>query len=113
MQVVINLGTNDRPSPGDPTWIAAYANFSSALVRTYYKNSELVLFLGYGPMTSEYEANVVTVVATLVAAGIRAHALDLTLPHPMTGCYGHPSAADNVEIAAKAAPQIASVMGWK
>jgi hypothetical protein len=45
--------------------------------------------------------------------GVSAHALDLTLPHPMTGCYGHPSAADHVEIAAKARPQIAAVMGWK
>jgi hypothetical protein len=30
----------------------------------------------------------------------------------MTGCYGHPSLADNVEIAAKARPQIAAVLGW-
>ena len=63
-------------------------------------------------MTAEYQPNVVNVTAQLVAAGVRAHALDLTLPHPMTGCFGHPSAADNVEIAAKAKPQIAAVMGW-
>ena len=68
--------------------------------------------ISFGPMTAEYQPNVVNVTAQLVAAGVRAHALDLTLPHPMTGCFGHPSAADNVEIAAKAKPQIAAVMGW-
>jgi len=38
-----------------------------------------------------------------VAAG------DLTLLHPLRGCFGHPSAADDAEIAAKAAPQIAAL----
>ena len=50
--------------------------------------------------------------AVLTTAGIRAFPLDLTLPHARTGCFGHPSAADNVEIAAKARPQIAAAMGW-
>ena len=30
----------------------------------------------------------------------------------MTGCYGHPSHDDHVEIAAKAKPQLAQVLGW-
>jgi len=51
-------------------------------------------------------------IASSQAGGLRAAVLDLTLPHAMTGCYGHPSAADNVEIAAKAKPQIEAVMGW-
>lgn len=52
------------------------------------------------------------VVAALYPQGLRVYALDLTLQHAMTGCYGHPSAADNVAIAAKAHGQIAEVMGW-
>lgn len=63
-------------------------------------------------MLAEYEPFVFNISATLVARGIHAHALNLTLPHPMTGCYGHPSAADHVELAAVARPQIAAVMGW-
>ena len=71
-----------------------------------------MLFLAYGPMTDAYAYDVINVTAQLAAAGVRAHALDLMLPHALTGCYGHPSAADNAEIAAKAAPQIAAAMGW-
>lgn len=48
----------------------------------------------------------------LQARGIAAHALDLTLPHGMTGCYGHPSHDDHVEIAAKAKGNLAAVLGW-
>lgn len=110
--VVINLGTNDRPAPGDAQWIDAYASFAGDIVHKYYNNPSLALFLGYGPMTDEYEGNVRAVVANLTSAGLRAFVLDLTLNHSMTGCYGHPSAQDNVEIAAKATPQIAAALGW-
>lgn len=61
---------------------------------------------------AEYQPFVVNITATLVSSGIKAHTLDLTLTHPRTGCYGHPSLADNIEIAAKAKPQIAAVLGW-
>ena len=69
-------------------------------------------FLAFGPMRDEYEPFVRNISVTLTAAGVRAFPLDLTLPHAMTGCFGHPSAADNVEIAAKARPQVAAAMGW-
>lgn len=109
--VVINLGTNDRPSPPALAWQAAYATFVKSVV-SRYDNPALVVFLAYGPMTLEYQPFVVNITSALVSEGVKAHLLDLFLPHPMTGCYGHPSAADNVEIAAKAKPQIASVLGW-
>jgi hypothetical protein len=110
--VVINLGTNDRPPPGDAAWVKAYADFAGDVVNKYNRGANVTLFIAFGPMTDSYQGNVVNVTAALVAAGLRAFALDLTLPHPMTGCYGHPSAADNVEIAAKAKPQIMQAMGW-
>jgi hypothetical protein len=110
--VVVNLGTNDHPNAPALLWQSIYVQFATDLVTTYYANTNLTLFLAYGPMTAEYQPFVLNITSTLVGAGIKAHALDLTLPHPMTGCYGHPSAADNVEIAAKAKPQIAAVMGW-
>ena len=77
-----------------------------------YGNPELSVFLVYGPMTTEYQPFVVNVTATLVQAGVRAIALDETLSHGMTGCFGHPSAADNVEIAAKVQAVIAKQLGW-
>lgn len=109
---MINLGTNDRPSAPALAWQAAYVDFVTTVVHSHYNNASLVVFLAYGPMTNEYQPFVTNITATLVAGGVRAHLLDLTLPHGMTGCYGHPSAADNAEIAAKAAPQIAQVLGW-
>ena len=110
--VVVNLGTNDRPPPGDAGWVDAYVGFATDVVRKYHRGANVTLFLAYGPMTDSYEGNVRNVTAQLAAAGLRAFALDLTLPHAMTGCYGHPSAADNVEIAAKAKPQIQAALGW-
>jgi hypothetical protein len=109
--VVINLGTNDRPQAPALQWQAAYAAFVKNVV-SLYANPSLAVFLAYGPMTAEYQPFVTNITTTLTSAGVNAHLLDLTLPHAMTGCYGHPSAADNVEIAAKAKPQIAAVMGW-
>lgn len=111
--VVINLGTNDRPAAPATVWQQSYVQFVTDLVTKYYDDPTIQVFLAYGPMTTEYQPFVTNVTATLVSSGINAHLLDLTLTHAMTGCYGHPSAADNVEIAAKARPQIAAVMGWQ
>ena len=109
--VVINLGTNDRPAPPALSWQASYANFGRHIL-SLYGSPPPTLFLAYGPMSAEYAPFVVNVTAVLTAQGVRAFPLNLTLPHPLTGCFGHPSAADNVEIAAAARPQVAAAMGW-
>jgi hypothetical protein len=80
---------------------------------THYKRPKLPIFIAYGPMTSAYEPLVLLIVRALQGAGIAAQELNLTLPHGMTGCYGHPSHADHLEIAAKAKPQLAAVLGWE
>jgi hypothetical protein len=108
--VVINLGTNDRPVSPALEWQKLYVNFVMNITQTY--NNPPTFFLAYGPMTDEYEPFVVNVTKTLTTMGYKVAALDLTLAHPMTGCFGHPSFADNIEIAAKAKPQVASVMNW-
>ena len=110
---MVNLGTNDGPVAPALAWQAAYVAFVESVFAAYAASApKLAVFVAYGPMTSNYEPEVLNVTKTLAAAGRNAHALDLTLPHPMTGCFGHPSLADNVEIAAKAKPQIAAVLGW-
>lgn len=110
--VVVNLGTNDHPIPPAIDWQNNYVQFVKKIVLTYYKNPSLIIFLAYGPMSTEYQPMVINITATLKAYGINANILDLTLTHGLTGCYGHPSAADNRKIAAKARPQIAAVMNW-
>lgn len=109
--VVINLGTNDQPAPPATRWQTEYVAFVQRAIALYGPPSPS-FFLAYGPMRDSYEPFVRNVSATLTAAGVRAFPLNLTLPHPLTGCFGHPSAADNVEIAASARPQIAAAMGW-
>lgn len=109
--VVINLGTNDRPAAPALAWQSKYVGFVQR-IQTLYASAPPAVFLAYGPMTAEYEPFVTNITATLVSAGVRAFVLDLTLPHPMTGCFGHPSSADNIEIAAKARPQIAAALNW-
>ena len=109
--VVINLGTNDRPSPPALVWQAKYVAFVQRAIALYGAPAP-TFFLGFGPMSDAYAPFAQNVSATLSAAGVRAFPLNLTLPHALTGCFGHPSAADNIEIAAKARPQIAAVMGW-
>lgn len=104
--VVVNLGTNG----GDNE--VGYGAFATSIVKGHYNNTNVTLFLAYGPMTASYQKIVVDVAANLTAGGLKAYALDLTLNHSMTGCFGHPSAADDLEIAAKANTQIAAVMGW-
>ncbi len=52
------------------------------------------------------------ITATLVKAGVRAHTMNQTLSHALTGCNGHPSGADNIEIAASVGPAMAAVLGW-
>ena len=112
--VVFNLGTNDNPTAHDPAkWQALYTEFVQNLVYVYYKNRKLAVFLAYGPITTSYEALVLNITSNLVAQGINAHPLDLTLAGPDKGCYGHPSAADNAEQQAKAQPYIAKILGWE
>lgn len=78
-----------------------------------YSPAKPALMLAYGPMTTEYQPFVLEVVASLSAMGVRAAPLNLSLGRPMAGCFGHPSAADNVEIAAQAVPQISAFLGWQ
>ncbi len=101
----------DGGAAARPDWQSSYVAFVAKLVADY-ATPTLPVFLAYGPITAAYEDPVKNIVANLTAAGVRAYALDLTLPHGMTGCFNHPSAADNVEIAAKAKPQVAAVLGW-
>mmetsp|Transcript_16426 Transcript_16426/g.39089 ORF Transcript_16426/g.39089 Transcript_16426/m.39089 type:complete len:374 (+) Transcript_16426:2-1123(+) len=110
--VVINLGTNDRPTPPALQWQSDYVDFVHSVAQRYGQQAPH-FFLGYGPMTTEYQTMVTNVTSRLVAGGINATLLDLTLPHPTRGCYGHPSSDDNAEIAAKAGPKIATQLGWQ
>ncbi len=109
--VTINLGTNDRPAAPATRWQQTYVSFVERIAALYGAPAP-AFFLAHGPMTTEYAPYVINISATLVAGGLRAFPLNLTLDHPLTGCFGHPSAADNVEIAAKARPQVAAAMGW-
>jgi hypothetical protein len=110
--VVINLGTNDRPAPPGLAWQAKYTNLVNMVLHAY-GDPKLVVFLVYsGPMTSVYAPEVLNVTAQLKSSGVNVVGLNMTLAHAMTGCYGHPSAADNAEIAALVQPTIVQALNW-
>jgi hypothetical protein len=105
-------GTNGGWTHNKTAWITEYIAFGKEIV-THYANPKLPLFLTtVGPMTDGYGTLVESVVTTLVDQGVRAYPLNLSLGRGMTGCFGHPSHADNLEIAAQAKPQMAKVLGW-
>lgn len=111
--VVINLGTNEGWRRNETAWQAEYVQFVQEIVHSYYQHETLPVFLTTtGPMTNAYAPLVANVVDTLVGQGLQAHPLNLSLGRAMTGCYGHPSHADNIEIAAVAKLQIGKVLGW-
>ena len=114
--VVINLGTNggwrENATNNYQAWRDSYVTFVTDIAVTHYKQPKLPIFCAFGPMSVAYQVPLLAVVKTLQAQGIAAHALDLTLNHTMTGCYGHPSHDDHTEIAAKAKVALAAVLGW-
>ena len=85
--MVVNLGTNDGPRAPALEWQAAYVTFVQGVFAAYAAASPgLAVFLAYGPMTANYQPEVLNITQTLKTSGLNAHALDLTLTHPMTGC---------------------------
>jgi hypothetical protein len=103
-----------KPSCSSSHMPHRYAAFATDVVLKYYQRPDMVLFVAYGPMTNFYQALVERTILILRSSvhrphtfsssspphscfalqqpSIKAFPLDLTLDHPMNGCYNHPSA---------------------
>lgn len=118
--VAINLGTNDASGGfGNATFaalfVSAYVDFAANISRAYQAangGQGPTFFLGYGPMTTAYAAAVNSTVRLLNARGLRALAIDYSLPGGAACACGHPSADDHLLMAKAALPVIREAMRW-
>jgi lysophospholipase L1-like esterase len=107
--VVIDLGTNDSSTHGDPgqPFIDAYVAFVHHL-RTKYPSAWVVCIDANGTVT----ADIAQVVATLKAAGdAKIEAFAMTGQNGQ-GCDGHPNVASDAVMGKSLATELSRVMGW-
>lgn len=120
--VIVELGENDEhasPPPTPAALSAAYVAFVERIVTAYGGDKALPVFLTIAPHEAGQSAGMLLAVPALRAAGYsRVAFLNATAPNVVngtsidTGCAGHPSAAQALYSAQRAAPVVASVLGW-
>lgn len=120
--VHINLGTNDARGShfSNATFVAGYEATYAQFIRNisaWYGDSStqsIRYFVGFGPMSSDYNSSLVNVQSTLGAEGFNITILDYNVsPYSPVGCEWHPSVPVHQAMAAKVQPTIAKVMGWQ
>jgi lysophospholipase L1-like esterase len=107
--VVINLGTNDSSTHGDPgqPFIDAYVAFIHHL-RSKYPNAWIVCLDATTAVTNDIKQ----VVSTFTGAGdTKVEAFALTGQNG-SGCDGHPNVASDALMGASLATELKRVMGW-
>jgi lysophospholipase L1-like esterase len=107
--VVINLGTNDSSTHGDPgqPFTLAYVAFVHHL-RTKYPSAWIVCIDATAAVTSDIKQ----VVSTLTTAGdAKIEAFALTGQNG-SGCDGHPNVASDALMGDSLATELKRVMGW-
>jgi hypothetical protein len=116
--LLINLGTNDFGKyNGTQVWLTAfedtYINFVTDVVFDYYSTPSLPVFLVQGPFNNTLlYSSLMSIQASLVAAGVKVTYLSVMTEGDVSGCQGHPSQVDHAAMANLAIPAIQSVMGW-
>lgn len=118
--IISNLGTNDAAGGrfDNATFAALYVSRYVDFLATAAgepgrpgPGGTPHIFIGYGPMTTAYEAAATNVSAIMTARGYATTLLDLTLPSGQCGC-GHPSSQDHAAIAAMMQPTVRAALGW-
>jgi lysophospholipase L1-like esterase len=107
--VVINLGTNDSSTQGDPgqPFIDAYVAFIRR-IRLHYPSAWILCIDATAAVTSD----IAQVVSTTHAGGdMKIEAFTLTGQNG-SGCDGHPNVASDALMGASLAGEIRRVMGW-
>ena len=116
--VVINLGTNDhlgtKPTDKSAAFTKRYEELVVAASAAYSKDTHF--FLACGPMASDYCPEVNAVLASVTAAGIKAHLLDqVGFNDGSFGklcAYGHPGSQIDAAMAKNGSAFIKATMGW-
>jgi lysophospholipase L1-like esterase len=108
--VVINLGTNDFSTRGDPgqPYVDAYVKFVQH-VRSVYSQVYILCLI---PVT-DATTDVNKVVTTIKSGGDdQIEAFDINVTTGGSGCDGHPDIAKHAAMGAKLAAEIQHVMNW-
>ncbi|HTQ07834.1 MAG TPA: SGNH/GDSL hydrolase family protein, partial [Polyangiaceae bacterium] len=109
--VVINLGTNDYSTHGDPgqPFIDAYVNFVEHL-RTKYANAYIFCLIP----ESDAAANIDAVVSMMQSSGDKAiESFDITVTEGgADGCDYHPDLVRDQAMGDKLAGELKNVLGW-
>lgn len=115
--VVVNLGTNDFGSGryDEKSFVAAYVDLATNITKVY--GSNVSLFLACGPMSSSYCAGVHKTIAVVnqlpsLVAPKATYFLDQADLSVELNCCGHPSSADDLEMAESGAAFIKNAMQW-
>lgn len=108
--VVINLGTNDFSTRGDPgkPYVDAYVQFVKH-VRSVYPQAFIICIVA----VTEATADINQVISTIKNAGdSQIEALDISVSSGGDGCDGHPNVAKHNAMGAKLAAEIRRVLNW-
>jgi lysophospholipase L1-like esterase len=116
--VVVNLGTNDFSTDGDPTQQLFVDNYVALLERLREVYPEAFILCTVGPLLSGADLDaarggIADAVATRVAAGDDAvRAWEMNIANDMPGCDYHPSVATHQALANALVSQLQTDLGW-
>jgi lysophospholipase L1-like esterase len=108
--VVINLGTNDYSTHGDPgqPFVDAYASFVEH-VRTKYPSAYIFCLI----QARGSDVNINQVVAMMKSSGDQAiESFDINVTAGGNGCDDHPDVAKDRAMGDKLASELKNVLGW-
>jgi len=108
--VIINLGTNDYSTKGDPgqPFVDAYVSFL-AHVRSKYPKAYVFCLIQW----SGSDVNINAAVDAEKATGDGAiESFDINVTNGGSGCDGHPDVAKDAAMGDKLAGEIRRVLGW-
>ena len=112
--VVINLGTNDFSTMGDPgqPYVDALVAFEQH-IRSKYPQAFIILAIQFKAASSDQAPDVASALSTIQAAGdTNVESFDLRPFSNSSGCQGHPDVAGGQAMGAALAAEIQRVMNW-
>ncbi|HEY6727817.1 MAG TPA: SGNH/GDSL hydrolase family protein, partial [Polyangiaceae bacterium] len=116
--VVINLGTNDFSTDGDPSPEAFETAYSNLLLRIRDRYPDAFVLCTVGPLLSGEDltaarAGIAAAVAAVQAQGdLRVKSWEMNLSNDAPGCDWHPSLGTHQAMATALVGELRSELGW-
>lgn len=116
--VVVNLGTNDFSTDGDPTPELFEAEYLELLVRIRENYPDAFILCTVGPLLSGDDlvaarAGITAAVSTLQNAGdLRVQSWEMNVSNDAPGCHYHPSVPTHEAMATALVSELRAELGW-